>query len=125
MNRSAWLSVAAVFGIFLLAWKGIVVVTGLRPFILPPPETVASRFDLITCPEAVRVVDRLYWDEDRQAPKVGAVDVPSKGKPPLPGTLRALDLVLSQLACTYDIRSMSERQILEKLPDEFSRFLDA
>ena len=44
MNRGAWLSVAAVFGAFLLAWKGIVVLTGLRPFILPPPETVASRF---------------------------------------------------------------------------------
>jgi NitT/TauT family transport system permease protein len=44
VNRGAWLSVAAVFGIFLLAWKGIVVVTGLRPFILPPPETVAGRF---------------------------------------------------------------------------------
>jgi NitT/TauT family transport system permease protein len=44
VNRSAWLSVAAVFGVFLLAWKGIVVVTGLRPFILPPPETVAGRF---------------------------------------------------------------------------------
>jgi NitT/TauT family transport system permease protein len=44
VNRSAWLSVAAVFGIFLLVWKGIVVATGLRPFILPPPETVASRF---------------------------------------------------------------------------------
>jgi NitT/TauT family transport system permease protein len=44
VNRSAWLSVAAVFGIFLIVWKGIVVVTGLRPFILPPPETVASRF---------------------------------------------------------------------------------
>ena len=34
----------AVFGVFLLAWKGIVIVTGLRPFILPPPETVAARF---------------------------------------------------------------------------------
>ena len=44
MTRAAWLSVAAVFGVFLLAWKGIVVVTGLRPFILPPPETVAGRF---------------------------------------------------------------------------------
>jgi NitT/TauT family transport system permease protein len=44
VNRSAWFSVAAVFGVFLLAWKGIVVVTGLRPFILPPPETVAGRF---------------------------------------------------------------------------------
>jgi NitT/TauT family transport system permease protein len=44
VTRGAWLSVAAVFGLFLLAWKGIVVVTGLRPFILPPPETVAARF---------------------------------------------------------------------------------
>jgi NitT/TauT family transport system permease protein len=33
-----------VFAIFLLAWKGIVVATGLRPFILPPPEQVAGRF---------------------------------------------------------------------------------
>jgi NitT/TauT family transport system permease protein len=32
------------FVAFLLAWKAVVVVTGLRPFILPPPETVASRF---------------------------------------------------------------------------------
>jgi NitT/TauT family transport system permease protein len=44
MTRGAWLSVGAVFAVFLLAWKGIVIVTGLRPFILPPPEDVASRF---------------------------------------------------------------------------------
>ncbi len=44
MTRGAWLSVVAVFAAFLLAWKGIVVLTGLRPFILPPPETVAERF---------------------------------------------------------------------------------
>jgi NitT/TauT family transport system permease protein len=44
VTRSAWLSVGAVFAVFLLVWKGIVVATGLRPFILPPPETVASRF---------------------------------------------------------------------------------
>jgi len=44
VTRAAWLSVAAVFAVFLLAWKGIVVATGLRPFILPPPEQVASRF---------------------------------------------------------------------------------
>ncbi len=29
---------------FLLAWKGLVVVTGYPPFILPPPEQVATRF---------------------------------------------------------------------------------
>ena len=44
MTRGAWLSVGAVFAAFLLAWKAIVVVTGLRPFILPPPELVAARF---------------------------------------------------------------------------------
>lgn len=44
MTRGAWLSIAAVFGVSLIAWKAIVVVTGLRPFILPPPETVAARF---------------------------------------------------------------------------------
>jgi NitT/TauT family transport system permease protein len=44
VTRGAWLSVVAVFGLFLLAWKGIVIVTGLRPFILPPPEAVAGRF---------------------------------------------------------------------------------
>jgi NitT/TauT family transport system permease protein len=44
MNRAAWLSVGAVFVAFLLAWKVIVVATGLPPFILPPPETVATRF---------------------------------------------------------------------------------
>ena len=44
MTRAAWLSVGAVFAIFLFVWKGIVVATGLRPFILPPPEQVASRF---------------------------------------------------------------------------------
>jgi NitT/TauT family transport system permease protein len=44
VSRGAWLSVGAVFAVFLLLWKGLVVVTGLRPFILPPPETVAGRF---------------------------------------------------------------------------------
>lgn len=44
MSRGAWLSVGAVFAAFLVAWKAIVVVTGLPPFILPPPETVATRF---------------------------------------------------------------------------------
>lgn len=44
MSRGAWLSVGAVFAGFLLAWKAIVVVSGLPPFILPPPEAVAGRF---------------------------------------------------------------------------------
>lgn len=44
MTRGAWLSVGGVFVVFLLAWKAIVLVSGLPRFILPPPETVAARF---------------------------------------------------------------------------------
>jgi NitT/TauT family transport system permease protein len=44
MSRVPWLPVVGAFVVFVAAWKAIVVVTGLRPFILPPPETVATRF---------------------------------------------------------------------------------
>jgi NitT/TauT family transport system permease protein len=44
MTRSAVLSVAASFAVFVLVWKAIVVIGGYPPFILPPPEAVASRF---------------------------------------------------------------------------------
>jgi putative riboflavin transport system permease protein len=44
VSRAAWLSVGAAFAVFIVVWKAIVVVSGLPPFILPPPETVATRF---------------------------------------------------------------------------------
>ena len=44
MTRGAWLSVAAMFAAFLVIWKSVVIVSGLPPFILPPPETVGTRF---------------------------------------------------------------------------------
>ena len=44
MTRSAWLPVVAAFAFFILAWKAVVVVTGLPPFVLPAPETVGERF---------------------------------------------------------------------------------
>ncbi len=44
MNRSVWLPTVGAFVAFVLAWKVIVVVTGLPPFILPAPETVGQRF---------------------------------------------------------------------------------
>jgi NitT/TauT family transport system permease protein len=37
------LSVLAALGVGLVAWKAIVVMSGLPPFILPPPEAVGSR----------------------------------------------------------------------------------
>ena len=41
---SVWLPVVGAFAFFVLGWKAIVVVSGLPPFILPAPETVAERF---------------------------------------------------------------------------------
>jgi NitT/TauT family transport system permease protein len=44
VRGATWLSVVAAFAVFVLAWKAIVVIGGLPPFILPPPETVGERF---------------------------------------------------------------------------------
>ena len=44
MRRSVWLPVVGAFVAFILAWKVIVVVTGLQPSILPAPETVGQSF---------------------------------------------------------------------------------
>jgi NitT/TauT family transport system permease protein len=44
VTRTAWLSIAAAFALFVLVWKAAVIVSGLPVFILPAPETVAIRF---------------------------------------------------------------------------------
>ena len=44
MNRAAWLSVVGAFAAFVLVWKAIVIIGGLPPYILPPPEVVGERF---------------------------------------------------------------------------------
>jgi NitT/TauT family transport system permease protein len=43
MNRAAVLSIVAAFVVFVLLWQVIVVVSGLPPFILPPPLVVGER----------------------------------------------------------------------------------
>ncbi len=44
MSRSVWLPVIGAFVVFVLAWKAIVVVTGLPEYILPAPEIVGQSF---------------------------------------------------------------------------------
>jgi NitT/TauT family transport system permease protein len=44
VTRSGWLPVVGAFVFFVVAWKAIVVVTGLPPFVLPAPETVGESF---------------------------------------------------------------------------------
>ncbi len=43
-RRGAWLPVASVAVVAVVAWKLLVVVGSYPPFILPPPEQVAARF---------------------------------------------------------------------------------
>ena len=43
MNRP-WVPVVLAFALFVIVWKAIVVIGGLPPYILPPPEDVAERF---------------------------------------------------------------------------------
>jgi NitT/TauT family transport system permease protein len=43
VNRP-WVPVVLAFVLFVVVWKAIVVIGGLPPFILPPPEGVAERF---------------------------------------------------------------------------------
>jgi NitT/TauT family transport system permease protein len=44
MIRTVWFPVVAAFVVFVVAWKVIVVLTGLPVFVLPAPETVGERF---------------------------------------------------------------------------------
>jgi NitT/TauT family transport system permease protein len=44
VSRSRWAPVLGAFVVFVLAWKAVVVATDLKPFILPAPETVGTRF---------------------------------------------------------------------------------
>ena len=95
-------------------------------------EQIVSRPWLIDSKGVVEVIDRLYWDDAKKAPKPKYTSTtPAEGeplpgyakKPPIPGSLRALESVLGQLQCTYDLRSMNSDDILDKLPPEFNSWL--
>ena len=58
MTRSVWLPVIGAFVIFVLAWKTIVVLTGLPVYILPAPEIVGGRF-------AEAWLDGTFWPHFR------------------------------------------------------------
>jgi NitT/TauT family transport system permease protein len=44
VNRANLWPIVGALAVFVIVWKLVVVVGGLQPFILPPPETVAVRF---------------------------------------------------------------------------------
>jgi len=75
----------------------------------------ASRQERITNETLLRVIRRLYWDSSKLSLKRGAGSKVNGGP-------RRLDQVLKQFNRTYDLFELSELQLFDMLPREFSRF---
>jgi hypothetical protein len=78
-------------------------------------EQIASRQDLISFPNVVTTVGRLYFDEEKSALKRGAG---GSG----PGSPRRFADVLAQFDLTYDVYGTSADELLKLLPKEFKKF---
>ncbi len=76
-------------------------------------EQLASRQEIISNPNLIRVAHELYWDKSENKPKRGATDRKK------PGNLRRLIKFFGQIELTYDIFSMKPDEIVKKLPKEF------
>lgn len=77
-------------------------------------EQFASRQFIISYPNIVEAITRLYLDADTNNPKRGAQSRNRKGN------IRRFVSIIQQFELTYDIYSMSGEQILNLLPDEFN-----
>lgn len=81
-------------------------------------EKVMSKLYLTRIPCIFEVIDRLYWDPERQRIRTGVLN-PWPGSP---GDLtNRLPLRIRQLEKTYDLVSLDADRLLELLGDEFRR----
>ena len=76
-------------------------------------EQTASRQGIITNKGFIQMIDKLYWDINLKKPKIGA------SSPKKMGNLRRLISIVNQMELTYDLRSMSKKEILSLIPSEF------
>lgn len=77
-------------------------------------ERVAANQFLISHGNIVEAIYRLYFDESQGRPKPRAT---SRG---VEGSVRRFIKVFQQLEFTYDVYSMTSRQIIDLLPQEFN-----
>jgi hypothetical protein len=75
-------------------------------------EMTASRLSLVRSRRILELITHLYADDETGAPRRGAA---SKNA----GSIRRLNLVLSQLSLTFDASSMEIEEIVKILPSEF------
>jgi len=79
-------------------------------------EQLASRQDFVQNTAIIEAATLLYFDEQRGRPKRG-----QSPKEHRPGTLRRFVDVVNQLDVTWDLFSLSGRELLRMLPAEFDR----
>jgi hypothetical protein len=79
-------------------------------------EQLASRQEIISSPNLIKVAHTLYWDVNDNRPKRGGSDRKK------PGNLRRLIKLFGQLELTYDIFSMKSEEIVKTLPKEFEHW---
>jgi len=78
-------------------------------------EQFGGRQQVFSSKTIIRAANRLYFDEQKNRPKSG---VAGRGR----GSARRFGLVLRQLDLTYDPESMTDRALLDILPEEFDKW---
>lgn len=82
-------------------------------------EQFASRRDIISNRTVIKVLDKLYYDENTGLAKRGAQ---SRTRP---GNHRRYLMLIDQLSLNYDIHSMTSDELIFLLPEEFDPWLAA
>jgi len=82
-------------------------------------EQIASRQEFITNAGIINAASKLYFDPSTQKPRRGAASKTGKG------TVRRFTDVLNQFDVTWDLYSLEAQDVIQMLPDEFSRFRES
>lgn len=83
-------------------------------------DEVASRQEIFSSSAAIAVLNRMYWDPEKQTQRRGAVS-----NRMLPGTIRRFAAIFDQLERTFDLSVISAEALADLLPQrEFGRWLN-
>jgi len=81
-------------------------------------ETFASRREMAGNHTIIRVLNKLYFDSEKNRVKKGSTSYRK------PGTHRRYQSILDQLGLTYDIQSMTSDDLIALLPNEFNKWIN-
>lgn len=82
-------------------------------------EQIVSRQEIITNVGVMEAASSLYYDQSSSKPKRGAATKEGRG------TIRRFTDILNQFDVTWDLYSLEAVDVIQMLPDEFSRFRKA